>query len=140
MYVMYVIILLYQNKGEKMKKIQINVDEEIYKQFQKLCIDRGTSVAEEIRNFMNREVESGESADEKYGKEMDKARAALKEFIITDKERKSHTLDELKAKVSQLYVIYEDDMNDIVESFVDNGCLDKISQNGKPDRYITSLC
>ncbi len=40
-----------------MKKIQINVKEDVYAEYKKLCEDRGTSVAVELRRFMLQEVE-----------------------------------------------------------------------------------
>jgi putative transposon-encoded protein len=40
-----------------MKKIQLNVKEDIYQEFKKLCESKGTSAAVEIRRFMLSEVE-----------------------------------------------------------------------------------
>ncbi len=39
-----------------MKKIQINVKEDIYAEYKALCEKRGTSVAVELRRFMLKEV------------------------------------------------------------------------------------
>jgi len=40
-----------------MKKIQINVNEKVYEEFQKLCREYGSSVAVEIRRYMKTEVD-----------------------------------------------------------------------------------
>lgn len=40
-----------------MKKIQINVKEDVYDEYKKLCEKLGTSVAVEIRRFMRKEIE-----------------------------------------------------------------------------------
>ena len=40
-----------------MKKIQINVKDDVYQEYKKLCESIGTSVAVELRRFMRKEVE-----------------------------------------------------------------------------------
>ncbi len=40
-----------------MKKININVKEDVYEKFKQLCIDRGSNVSAELRRFMLLETE-----------------------------------------------------------------------------------
>ena len=46
-----------------MKKIQLNVDEKVYEEFQKLCRDYGSSVAVELRRYMKMEVDKAKKAE-----------------------------------------------------------------------------
>ncbi len=48
-----------------MIKINLNVKEDIYRKFQEICRENGTSVAVEIRRFMLLEVEKKEAKDNK---------------------------------------------------------------------------
>ena len=50
------------------KKIQINVNEKIYVEFQAICKEESTNVAAEIRTMMKQAVKEHEAKEEKAQK------------------------------------------------------------------------
>ncbi len=53
--------ILHQFKGMTMKKININVNEEIYNSFKIICRNEDTSAAVELRLYMKRVVEKNDN-------------------------------------------------------------------------------